>query len=95
MYLGLRFWDEKGTDLGVDTGAALLSTAPPPGHHSLELPVTHQRATRVSLEEDKFKTQSGGSQVKIFKIKVLHSHHLLHKILKNKLKRNKKYTIAN
>ena len=40
----------RKTDLGIDPGAAFLSTAPPPRHHPLELSVTHHGTPRVTLK---------------------------------------------
>ena len=54
----------RKTDLGIDPGAAFLGTAPPPRHHPLELPVTHQRAPRVSLGEEHIKIQSRGNPMR-------------------------------
>ena len=44
-------------DLGVNSGLVPLGAALIPGHHTLQLIVTHQRATRVTLTERKDKTK--------------------------------------
>lgn len=42
-------------NLGVDSWMAFLGTSHPPGDNSLELPIAHNRATRVSLNKKRMK----------------------------------------
>lgn len=44
---------------GVDAGVSLHGTVITPGHHSLQLTITHQRTTRVSLQHRQTKTDMG------------------------------------